>query len=245
MTYKLTAVKTIDNDNSKLTHLAVIMDGNGRWAQSRNLPRALGHRSGAEALRRLLRLCPGQGIKYLTVFAFSTENWKRPAAEVQALMSLLAEFIDKELEELINEGVSIRVFGDMTRLSQVLQHKVEDAVTATKGLNRLVLSIMLNYSGRQELLRGAKTLAKLALDGQDPESWVEEDLAEALYTKDLPEPDLLIRTGGEYRISNFMLWQLAYTEFWFTPTLWPDFGERELSEAMAAFCGRHRRFGGV
>ena len=235
----------MDTDPRKPNHLAVIMDGNGRWAQSRNLPRALGHRSGAEALRRLLRLCPVQGIKYLTVFAFSTENWKRPAAEVQALMSLLAEFIDKELEELIREGVGIRVFGDMTQLSRGLQQKIEGAVAATVGLNRLVLSIMLNYSGRQEVLRGAKALARLALDGQDPESWSEADFAEALYTKDLPEPDLLIRTGGEYRISNFMLWQLAYTEFWFTPTLWPDFGEKELSEAVAAFSDRHRRFGGV
>jgi len=228
-----------------LTHLAVIMDGNGRWAQRRGLPRAMGHREGVEALRRLVRLCPKYGIQCLTVYAFSTENWKRPEAEIQTLMTLLHEFLDRELAVLIEQGVRIRILGDISPLQPALREKIREAVSATAGLEKLQLSVALNYGGRQELLRSAKALAKRALNGENPDDWLEEDFAEELYTGDLPEPDLLIRTGGDNRISNFLLWQIAYTEFWGTETCWPDFGEKELAEAMAAFTNRQRRYGGV
>ena len=160
-------------------------------------------------------------------------------------MSLLGEFIDKETQELVKEGVCVKFLGDLDTVPPELSVKIKGAVAATKDLDQLVLSIMLSYSGRQELLRSAKTLARRAMEGEDPAAWDESDLAATLYTCDLPEPDLLIRTGGEYRLSNFLLWQSAYTEFWFTPALWPDFGESELDEAISAYGDRHRRFGGV
>ena len=228
-----------------ITHLAVIMDGNGRWAQKKGLPRAMGHREGVEALKRLVRLCPQYRIQYLTVYAFSTENWKRPEAEIQTLMALLHEFIDKELATLKEQGVRVRVLGDISPLQPSLREKINHAVSSTSKLGNLHLSIALNYGGRQELLRGAKALARRAMAGEEPEDWREEDFASELYTAGLPEPDLLIRTGGDYRISNFLLWQTAYTEMWHTETFWPDFGEKELKEAIAAFGGRQRRFGGV
>ncbi|MCL2121540.1 MAG: polyprenyl diphosphate synthase [Clostridiales bacterium] len=228
-----------------LTHLAVIMDGNGRWAQRRGLPRAMGHREGVEALRRLVRLCPKYEIRYLTVYAFSTENWKRPEAEIQTLMLLIHEFLDRELIVLKEQGVRIRILGDIGPLQPALREKIKNAVSTTAGLEKLHLSVALNYGGRQELLRSAKALAKRALKGENPDDWREEDFAGELYTGDLPEPDLLIRTGGDTRISNFLLWQIAYTEFWSTETYWPDFGEKELAEAMTAFTNRQRRYGGV
>ena len=234
-----------DDGVSRVKHLAVIMDGNGRWAEHRGQPRALGHRAGVDALRNLVKLCPVHGIEYLTVYAFSTENWKRPAAEVQALMALLGEYIDKELAVLVRQGVCIRVLGDISPLAGALRAKIEHAVATTAGLGALTLSIALNYGGRQELLRAAKTLARRALDGEDPDRWQEEDFADALYTRGLPEPDLLIRTGGDMRYSNFLLWQIAYTELWSTRAWWPDFGEQDLLDALAAFAGRQRRFGGV
>jgi len=226
-------------------HLAIIMDGNGRWAQKKGLPRVLGHRAGVEALRRTVEFCPAHQIRYLTVYAFSTENWKRPKAEVQALMALLEEFFDKELAALNRNGVAIRILGDLLPLTPELRRKILGAVESTAVNQRLTLSLALNYGGRQELLRGAKALAIRALNGENPEDWREEDLAGELYTKDLPEPDLLIRTGGDLRVSNFLLWQIAYTELWCTETFWPDFGEKELTEALTAFRGRERRYGGV
>jgi undecaprenyl diphosphate synthase len=235
-----------EKDESKaLCHLAIIMDGNGRWAQQRGLPRAMGHRAGVEALRRLVELCPVHRIKYLTVYAFSTENWRRPQAEVQALMTLLNEFIDKELAVLHQNGVCIRILGDTTPLAPGLRKKIGRAVDMTAQNQALTLSLALNYGGRQELLRAAKALAYRALGGENPADWQEKDLAAELFTGDLPEPDLLIRTGGDLRISNFLLWQAAYTEFWYTDLFWPDFGEKELMDAINAFTGRQRRFGGV
>ena len=229
----------------RLSHIALIMDGNGRWAQQRGLPRTLGHRAGVDALRRVVRLCPIHHISYLTVYALSTENWKRPAAEVQALIALLNEYIDVELAELVKQGVRIRILGDIRMLQPGLRAKLENAVAATAHNGTLHLSIALNYGGRQELLRGAKALAERALRGEDPESWQEADFAKELYTGDLPEPDLLIRTGGDLRVSNFLLWQIAYTELWCTQTYWPDFGEKDLLEAISAFASRQRRFGGI
>jgi undecaprenyl diphosphate synthase len=226
-------------------HLAVIMDGNGRREKKRGLPRVLGHRAGMNAVRKIVELCPRYGIRYLTVYAFSTENWKRPEAEVNALMSLLDEFIDRELAELKKNGVSVRILGDILPLASELQKKINEAVLSTADNQNLTLSLALNYGGRQELLRGARALAKRALNGEKPEDWREEDFACELYTGDMPDPDLLIRTGGDMRISNFLLWQSAYTEFWCTDTFWPDFDEEALSEALTAFRGRQRRFGGV
>ena len=226
-------------------HLAVIMDGNGRWARKRNLPRSLGHREGAEALRRIVRLCPVYGVRYLSVFAFSTENWKRPESEVQSLMALLGEFIVKELDTLIKEGVCFRFIGDLSPLAPELRYKIEDARTRTEGLDKLILTVALNYSGRQDLLRAAKALARRALAGEDPDKWTDNDLSAELYTGSMPDPDLLIRTGSEKRVSNFMLWQIAYTELWYTDTLWPDFNEDVLREALGAYSERQRRFGGV
>ena len=228
-----------------LSHLAIIMDGNGRWAKQRGLPRAMGHRAGVEALRRVVESCPGLGVKELTVYALSTENWKRPKAEIQTLMTLLNEYISNELATLKKNGVKIRVLGDLSPLEAGLRDKIEDAVRTTADNARLTLSLALNYGGRQELLRGAKALARRALDGEDPDSWEEKDFAEELYTAGLPEPDLLIRTGGDQRVSNFLLWQIAYTEMWTTDTWWPDFGEKDLHEALDAYRGRERRFGGV
>ncbi len=231
--------------SKKLTHLAIIMDGNGRWAQKRGLPRAMGHRAGVEALRRIVELCPGNQIEYLTVYAFSTENWKRPQTEVQALMALLNEFIDKELTLLHQNGVCIRVLGDIEPLAPSLRKKIDHAMAITAQNKKLVLSLALNYGGRRELLQAAKALAYRALKGENPENWQEDDLAAELFTKGMPEPDLLIRTGGDLRVSNFLLWQIAYTELWCTDIFWPDFGEEELMAALAAFKGRQRRFGGV
>ena len=232
-------------DGATPAHVAIIMDGNGRWARKRGLPRALGHRAGVDALKRVVELCPVHHIRYLTVYAFSTENWKRPSAEVQALMALLDEYIDRELETLKKNGVSIHILGDVLPLAPELREKIARAVESTAQCQRLTLSIALNYGGRQELLRGARALARRAMGGEDPDSWQESDLAAELYTGGLPDPDLLIRTGGDMRVSNFLLWQIAYTEWWSTEAYWPDFGEAELLEALAAFRGRQRRFGGV
>lgn len=226
-------------------HVAIIMDGNGRWAQKRGLPRPMGHRAGVEALKRIVEACPDLGIRYLSVYAFSTENWKRPQAEVRALMALLNEFIDKELAGLKRNGVQIRVLGDLAPLERSLAEKIRHAVDETKENGRLILSLALNYGGRQELLRAAKALAKRALAGEDPEAWREEDLAEELYTAKLPDPDLLIRTGGELRTSNFLPWQLVYTELWSTGVYWPEFTVAEFTRALEEFAKRQRRFGGV
>jgi undecaprenyl diphosphate synthase len=192
-----------------------------------------------------VELCPGKGITCLTVYAFSTENWRRPQAEVRALMALLNEFIDKELAVLHQNGVCIRILGDITPLAPGLRKKIGCAVDLTAQNQALTLALALNYGGRQELLRAAKALAYRALAGENPAAWQEKDLAAELFTGDLPEPDLLIRTGGDLRISNFLLWQTAYTEFWYTGVFWPDFGEKELMDAINAFTGRQRRFGGV
>ena len=228
-----------------LSHLAIIMDGNGRWAQQQGLPRSLGHRAGMETLRQIVRLCPENGIHYLSVYALSTENWKRPAWEIQSLMMLMGEYLDLELNQLIQEGIKLRVHGDLTPFSPELQGKIKHAVESTADLKQMVFSIALNYGGRDEILRSAKAMARRALNGEDPALWTEEDLAAELYTKDLPDPDLLIRTGGDMRVSNFMLWQIAYTELWCTDTYWPDFNEELLQEAIRTYEGRQRRFGGI
>ncbi len=234
-----------DEKQGNPRHVAIIMDGNGRWAQAQGLPRALGHKAGMESLRSIVEACPDLGIEYLTVYAFSTENWKRPRLEIEALMRLMSEYIDSELDRLNRKGVSIRILGDIQPIPAALRSKVEGAVAMTSGNQGLRFSIALNYGGRQDILQAAQALAKRALHGEDPDRWTEEDLQKCLYTGDMPDPDLMIRTGGDLRISNFLLWQLAYSELWTTSTYWPDFTPEHLAGAIQDYCGRQRRFGGI
>lgn len=227
-------------------HIAIIMDGNGRWAQKRNLPRAAGHRRGVESLRAMVEACLELGVKILTVYAFSTENWKRPKEEVDILMNLLVEYLQKEINELHRQGVRISPIGEISRLPAPAVRELEKAVKQTSANDRLVLNIALNYGGRAELVKAVKEIAQLSTNGElEIEEITEELVAQHLSTKGMPDPDLLIRPSGEYRISNFLLWQIAYTEFWITDTLWPDFRKEHLLEAIQAYQKRERRFGGL
>ena len=227
-------------------HVAIIMDGNGRWAKERHLPRTLGHREGMKAVRETVEGAVEAGIEALTLFAFSEENWRRPAVEIGALMGLLEEYIARETRELRANGVEVHVFGDLARLSQAARDAIDQLVAGTRGGTTLLLNLAISYSSRAEIARAARRLAedvrqgRLALEDVD-----EEALGLRLYTAGLPDPDLLIRTSGELRISNFLLWQLAYTELHITPVLWPDFTRRHLFEAVIDFQGRERRFGRV
>ena len=224
------------------THVAIIMDGNGRWARKRNLPRIAGHKAGTNNLRRILQACVRHNIKILTLYAFSTENWSRPADEVNGLMSLLQTVIDREFEELDRNGVQIRHIGRMDHVPPALQRQIEDAVEQTRHNDRLILNIALNYGGRAEIVDAVK--AMLA-EGLHPEYVNEEIISRHLYTRGLPDPDLIIRTSGEYRTSNFLIWQAAYAEYYVTDTFWPDFDENELKKAIEHYNHRERRFGGV
>lgn len=226
-------------------HIAIIMDGNGRWAQKKNLPRTVGHKKGVDSLRNTVKEASSLSIDILTVFAFSTENWKRPAEEVSFLMKLLSEFIQKELSELHKNNVKIRVMGDLSVLNTGLQSKINDAVMLTNTNTGLILNIALNYGGRHEIVRAVKKILNEKSHSVDGESLTEDHINSRLDTFDLPDPDLLIRTSGEYRVSNFMIWQLAYTEFYFTDTLWPDFDGEELKKAIKHYKARSRRFGGL
>jgi len=227
-------------------HVAIIMDGNGRWARERMLPRPLGHRSGMKSVREVVEGAIEVGLEHLSLFAFSQENWQRPATEVTALMSLLEEYIARETEELDEQGVCVRVLGDLERLTPAAAAAVERVTSQTATNQRLVLNLFISYGGRAELLRAAKLLAMDIAEGRLTESAVTEEAFRArLYTADVPDPDLLIRTSGERRISNFLLWQVAYTELYISPVLWPDFSRRELYEAIADFQSRDRRFGRV
>ena len=225
-------------------HVAIIMDGNGRWAGARGLPRSVGHQRGAEAVRRTVEASIALGIGYLTLFGFSSENWKRPKAEVVNLMGLLGRYLKSEIAELQEKGVRFRVIGDRARLDEDIVKLIDQAEFLTKANDRLVLTIALSYGGRDEIAATARRLAERAADGTlEPALINEQMFGEALETSDIPDPDLLIRTSGEKRISNFMLWQCAYSEYVFLPTLWPDFGKDQLSEAIDEFCQRGRRFG--
>lgn len=223
-------------------HVAIILDGNGRWARARGLPRNAGHRAGVENLRPVLEACGEFGIKYLTVYAFSTENWSRPADEVQGLMNILEDVIDRELSELHENGVRLRHLGRLDRLRPALQEKVLNAIEQTKNNNRISLNIAWNYGGRSEMVRA---IQKIIEDGVTPVDINEELVSEYLYTAGLPDPDLIIRTSGEQRVSNFLLWQGAYAELYVTPTYWPDFGRDELLDALKDYASRERRFGRV
>jgi undecaprenyl diphosphate synthase len=223
-------------------HLAIIMDGNGRWAKERGLPRLAGHRAGTENLRRILRTCVDLGIKILTIYAFSTENWVRPEREVRGLMSILERVIDRELKELDANGVQIRHVGRLTGVSERLQKKIQHALEMTAHNDRLILNVAFNYGGRAELV---DAIRQMIADGISPEQVDEATVSRYLYTGDQPDPDLIIRTSGEMRVSNFLLWQGAYSEYYVTPTYWPDFGPEELIKALKHYGRRERRFGGL
>jgi undecaprenyl diphosphate synthase len=225
-------------------HIAIIMDGNGRWAQARGLPRIAGHRRGAVALRRTLIAASELGIPYLTLFGFSSENWKRPFDEVDDLMGLLRHYLRGEIAELHRNGVRLRVIGEIGRLSADLVTLIANAETLTRDNRAINLTVALSYGGRAEIVAAARAIALKVAEGSLPVEAVDEDLiAGHLFTADLPDPDLLIRTSGEQRISNFLLWQCAYAELVFTKTLWPDFGRGDLEQAIADYCGRERRYG--
>ena len=223
-------------------HVAMIMDGNGRWAIQRGLPRLAGHKAGTENLRRVIRASVEFGVKYLTIYAFSTENWGRPPEEVKGLMYILEDVIDRELNELNKEGVQLRHIGRLERLAPSLQEKVLDAIEATKNNDRLVLNVAFNYGGRDEIVLAIQKMMK---DGIAPEQVTDELVSQYLFTAGVPDPDLIIRTSGELRISNFMIWQAAYAEWYITPTFWPDFDREEYYRALEAFDHRDRRYGKV
>ncbi len=226
-------------------HVAVIMDGNGRWAAERGLSRVEGHRQGAEAARRTVRACKDLGIRYLTLYAFSTENWRRPRSEVGQLMRMLRSFVDERLQELQEEGIRLRVIGDVNGLPRAAAAAVRKAVNETRENDQGDLILALNYGGRHEIVRAVRNIASAACQGQLNKDDINmETFAQYLDTADIPDPDLLIRTSGEQRLSNFLLWQTAYTEFRFTETLWPDFGEEDLRAAVEDYKKRNRRFGG-
>ena len=225
-------------------HIAIIMDGNGRWAQARGLPRVAGHRRGAEAVRRTLIAASELGIPYLTLFGFSSENWKRPLGEVDDLMGLLRHYLRGEIAELHRNGVRLRVIGEINRLSSDLVTLITNAEALTRGNQGINLTIALSYGGRAEIVAATRAIATEVAAGNLAVAAIDEDLiAGHLFTADLPDPDLLIRTSGEQRISNFLLWQCAYAELVFTKTLWPDFGRSDLEDAIAEYCGRERRYG--
>jgi len=221
-------------------HIGIIMDGNGRWAQQHGLPRLEGHRAGTENIRRVLRACGELGVKVVTIYAFSTENWYRPRDEVRGLMGILERVLEEEVENLHREGVRLRHLGELEDLSDRLRGAVLRATELTKDNTRLTLNVAFNYGGRAEIIQAVREIVE---DGVDPSS-IDEDLFSAyLYTAGLPDPDLIIRTGGEMRLSNFLIWQSAYAEYYSTPTYWPDFDKQELTKALQAFAQRERRFG--
>ena len=225
--------------SDKLAHVAFIMDGNGRWAKKRGLPREAGHVRGAENFRRVINFCHDIGIRTVTFYAFSTENWSRPQKEVDGIMGILEEFLDEELVKMQERNVRVVFLGDKTPLRPSLREKAERIEALTKDMYYR-LNIALNYGGRDEIVRACNTCL-----ASGKSEITEEDFRAALYTAASPDPDLIVRTGGDYRISNFLLWQSAYAEYYFTKTLWPDLTEEEILAALADFCGRHRRFGGL
>jgi len=225
-------------------HIAVIMDGNGRWAKARGLDRTQGHRAGTDSARRIVRLCGELGVQHLTLYTFSSENWKRPPLEVRALMSLLIEMVYREVDDLNRNNVRLNAVGDLTQLPEKTREALEDGMAKTAGNTGLQLHLAVSYGSRAEIVEAAKRLARAAMTGRiNPEEIDEEILSNHLFTRGIPDPDLMIRTGGDRRISNFLMWQLAYAELWFSDVLWPDFGEAQLREALDSFGGRERRFG--
>ena len=230
------------NTNHIPSHVAIIMDGNGRWAKKRKLPRLAGHKAGTNNIHRIIKCLSEHGVKYITLYVFSTENWSRPSQEVRGLMRLIEESVDKEVQSLHADGVRLVHIGKSDGVSQRLQNKVRQAIELTENNKKLTVCIAFNYGGRSEIVHAVKRIIQ---DGITPDEVDEALVSKYLYTADLPDPDLIIRTGGEMRISNFLLWQAAYSEYYITPTLWPDFGPDEIEQALADFGDRERRFGGL
>jgi undecaprenyl diphosphate synthase len=228
--------------NNIPVHVAIIMDGNGRWARARGLPRLAGHRAGVDNLRRVLEASVEYGIQILTIYAFSTENWNRPKSEVQGLITILEEVIDRELKSLHENGVQLRHIGRLERLDTKLQDKVHHAIELTKDNDRLILNVAWNYGGRAEIVHAVQEIIR---DGVPAEEISEDVLSRYLYTSESPDPDLIIRTSGEMRVSNFLIWQGAYSELYVTPHYWPDFGPEELLKAIQDYAQRERRYGQV
>ncbi len=237
----------IDIAKDKLPrHVAIIMDGNGRWAKERGLPRSRGHRAGMEKIREITQLCSDLGIKILTIYAFSCQNWKRPRREVNFLMSGFKRYLDKERDELEKKGTRFQVIGRRGRLSSSLQSKIKEVINLTKDNKNFFLNLAIDYGGQEEIIDAVKDLVKEVVRGNVSVEEIDTDLfRQYLYLKTLPYPDLLIRTGGEHRVSNFFLWQIAYTELWTTPVFWPDFGEKEFLMALKDYARRERRFGKI
>jgi undecaprenyl diphosphate synthase len=227
-------------------HVAIIMDGNGRWAKQHHLPRLSGHEAGRKSVKQVVQAAMDHGVKYLTLYAFSVENWQRPREEVQGLMGLLRGVIREELNEMGKEGIRLRTIGRKQDLPDAVREELEAAIEKTKNNNRLDLILALSYGSRVEITEAVQSIAREVKAGSiDPEKIKEETVSSHLYTKDIPDPDLLIRTSGEMRVSNFLLWQISYAEIHVTPVLWPDFGKKEFGEALGDYARRERRFGGL
>ena len=241
-----TTQKKVAEERSVPQHIAIVMDGNGRWATKRGLPRTAGHKVGTETFRKIASYCCQIGVKYLTVYAFSTENWKRSQDEVSTIMGLLKSYLEEAVEKMEKEQIKLEFFGDLSRLSPELRDLIERVRKISTHYDGVQANICLNYGGRDEIVYAARAFARQCAEGKaNPDDLTEEMLGSYLYSKDVPDPDLVIRPGGEQRISNFLLWQSAYAEYYFTDVLWPDFDSAELEKAIQSFNGRNRRFGGV
>ncbi len=226
-------------------HIAIIMDGNGRWAKRKHLPRALGHKKGVEAVRNIVRVAGEMGVEVMTLYAFSSENWNRPEDEISDLMGLLRQYIQSDIDEFVEKGVRLKVIGDYRALDSDIVAMIDNAIEKTAGNDRMTLAVALNYGAQDEMLRAFQNIATAVKQGEvEPEEINLDHIASSLDTADLPPLDLLIRTSGELRLSNFLLWQAAYAELYFTDTLWPDFDKKELEKALKSFGDRERRFGG-
>jgi undecaprenyl diphosphate synthase len=237
-------MSTVSTPRSLPRHIAIIMDGNGRWAKARGLPRIVGHRHGAEAARRAVVAAAELGVPFLTLFGFSSENWKRPSTEIQDLMGLLRHYLQGEIGELHRNGARLKVIGELGRLAPDIINLIEQAEAVTRDNTRITVTIALSYGGRAEIVAAVRAIAKETLSGNIAAEAIDEEcVARHLFTPELPDPDLLIRTSGEQRISNFLLWQCAYSELVFTKTLWPDFSKSDLEQAIDEFCVRERRYG--
>ena len=222
-------------------HVAIIMDGNGRWAQGRGLPRLAGHHAGTGNIKRIVREAIALGIPYLTVYAFSTENWRRPSWEVRGLMRIMAEYLDRELRDLHAEGVRLRLLGTLNNVDPALRQKIMDAIELTQNNTAVTLAVAFNYGGRDDIIQAVR---EIVAQGYDAHEITDEMISRHLYTAGMPDPDLIVRTSGEQRLSNFLIWQAAYSEYYMTPLLWPDFGPDHFREAVTTFAQRERRYGG-
>ncbi len=242
MSRQATAVSELPSQASVPRHVAIIMDGNGRWAAERGLARVLGHRAGTENIRAIIKCCVTQGVQVLSLYAFSTENWRRPSEEINALFDILSEVIDREADELCSEGVRIRHLGSLDHVPPALAARIQRAVERTKANNRLIVNVAFNYGSRAEIVRAVRSIME---SGKRPDEIDEATICDYLDTAGLPDPDLIIRTAGEMRLSNFLLWQAAYAEFWCTDVFWPEFDATHFQRALQEFSRRQRRFGGL